>query len=173
MPKQKTKDILLAELAGQSYRIKDLEEEIDALTAPVELSPEPKTLIDFVKFCFTRENFPATVVALIFGGFIPFAVWWLSHKQLNVADLKAGDFGSMVAIPLILGGLVYSATTVVELSTLAFHKKAKAWGFTILLEGVLLGASAQWLSISALVYLILLNAVGTAVSVTRPPVNKS
>lgn len=168
MPKQ-TKDVLLAQLAGQTYRIKDLEEEIDALTAPAELPPEPKTLIDFVKFCFTRENIPATVVALIFGGFIPFAVWWLSHKQLDVTSLKTGNFSSVVAIPLILGGLAYSATTVVELSTLAFHKRAKAWGFTILLEGVLLGASTTWLSISALVYLILLNAVGTAVSVTRPP----
>lgn len=69
------------------------------------------------------------------------------------------------------GGLAYSATTVVELSTLAFHKRAKAWGFTILLEGVLLGASTTWLSVTALAYLVLLNAVGTAVSVTRPPVN--
>jgi hypothetical protein len=172
MPKQKTKDILLAELAGQNYRIKDLEEEICILTAPVELPPEPKTLIDFVKFCFTRENIPATIVALIFGGFIPFAVWWLSHKQLNIIELRDGSFNSVIAIPLILGGLAYSATTVVELSTLAFHKRSKAWGFTILLEGVLLGASTTWLSISALLYLILLNAVGTAVSVTRP-INKS
>jgi len=168
MPKQVTKDVLLARLAGQNYRISDLKEEIQALKVSVEIPPEPKTLIDFVKFCFTRENIPATVVALIFGGFIPVAVWWLSHKQLNVASLKTGDFNSVVAIPLILGGLVYSATTVVELSTLAFHKRAKAWGFTILLEGVLLGASTTWLSVTALIYLILLNAVGTAVSVTRP-----
>jgi len=77
-----------------------------------------------------------------------------------------GVFKAVTVTPflvlLILGGLVFSATSVVRWGYQAFgHSWAKAIGFVVLVEGTLILSPIQWLSIGALIYLVLINAVAT------------
>jgi hypothetical protein len=60
---------------------------------------------------------------------------------------------------IVYAGLLFSALTVLGWSTNMFGSKAKALGFTLLLEGIMMTSSAAWLTAIALTYLVLINAV--------------
>lgn len=72
---------------------------------------------------------------------------------------------------MVVGGLVFSAKTVYEWTRTAFHCRYKAVGFVVLLEGVMVLASSQWLTIAALVYLIVINGIGTGVRLGKAQEN--
>jgi hypothetical protein len=50
---------------------------------------------------------------------------------------------------------------------LAFRAPVKAAGFVVLLEGVMVFAHTQWLSVSALAYLIAINGLATGCKFAR------
>jgi hypothetical protein len=60
---------------------------------------------------------------------------------------------------IVYAGLLFSALTVLGWSSNMFGSKAKALGFTLLLEGIMMTSSAAWLTAIALTYLVLINAV--------------
>jgi len=60
---------------------------------------------------------------------------------------------------IVYAGLLFSALTVLGWSSNMFGSKAKALGFTLLLEGIMMTSSAAWLTAIALAYLVLINAV--------------
>src|SRR3954470_13045950 len=100
-------------------------------------------------------------VAAIIGataGLVPVGVYEVGHHELTS--------WSPVECPkamIVYAGLLFSALTVLGWSTM-FGRKAKALGFTLLLEGIMMTSSAGWLTAIALTYLVLINAVGERLS---------
>lgn len=96
-------------------------------------------------------------VAALLGataGLVPVGVFELGHYELTS--------WSPLACPkaaIVYAGLLFSALTVLGWSSDMFGSKAKAIGFTALLEGIMMTADAGWLSALALCYLVAINAV--------------
>jgi hypothetical protein len=83
-------------------------------------------------------------------------------------ELVRVEGGTVVTAPwvhpawlLVLGGLLFSAKTVYAWTAAAFDDRAKAWGFTALVEGTILLAPSPELRYVALAYLVTINALGT------------
>lgn len=107
------------------------------------------------------RNVAAVVTVAVFMGtvraFVPLATWWLTHHEL---DWSAPTSGS--ALYLALGGLLFSSRSVYAWGKHAFQGDAlKAFGFVFMLEGILSLVRAEWLSLSALVILMAVNAIST------------
>jgi len=65
----------------------------------------------------------------------------------------------------ILGGLLFSGTTVFQAGRQAFRSDLKAVGFVVLTELVMIFSSIYWLGMAALFLLVLTNAVATGTNV--------
>ncbi len=106
----------------------------------------------------------ATGMGFLLGGFVPLATFWLSHHEL---DIESPIYAQLVSY-IVLGGLVYSAKTVYAWGKLAFQVPAKALGFVVLLEGVMVLSHTGWLSLMALVYLVGINGIATGCNLALP-----
>jgi hypothetical protein len=125
-------------------------------SAPVRASRPSRRLgiLDEVRLALHPRNRAAAYLGAALGGGVPAATYQLAHHELARGP---------VVWALVAGGLLFSALTVVRWATSAFGSPVKAFGFTVLLEGVLLYSSTTWLSIAALLYLVFINAVATGV----------
>lgn len=88
------------------------------------------------------------------AGLVPVGVYEVGHCELTS--------WSPIACPkamIVYAGLLFSALTVLGWSADIFGNRAKALGFTMLLEGIMMASSAAWLTAIALTYLVLINAV--------------
>lgn len=85
----------------------------------------------------------------VIGGFIPLAAYTLAHQP-------GLPFASLSTL-LVIGGLLYSAPTVYEWAK-GFAGGIKAFGFVLLLEGILVVSPVAWLSVASLVILMGVNA---------------
>jgi hypothetical protein len=88
------------------------------------------------------------------AGLVPVGVFELGHYELT--SWSPLDCPKAV---IVYAGLLFSALTVLGWSTDMFGSRAKAIGFTLLLEGIMMTAHAGWLSATALGYLVVINAV--------------
>lgn len=102
-----------------------------------------------------------TVIGALIGALVPFATYQVAHHDLNLSAPWS------LPMLLVVGGLVYSATTVAQWGRLAFASWYKAVGFTVLVEGIMVGSGQEWLSVVALCYLCTINAIATGVTLTR------
>lgn len=91
------------------------------------------------------------------GGVVPFVTFSVSHGEVDASRALYAQ----PSILLVLGGLVFSARTVFDWARRAFDGAAKAAGFVVLLEGVMVLAAARWLSFVALLFLIVINGIAT------------
>jgi VIT1/CCC1 family predicted Fe2+/Mn2+ transporter len=105
----------------------------------------------------------ATIIGFLFGGFVPLASWVVAHHELD----KTRPFYLQVGTLIVLGGLVYSASTVYQWGKLAFRSGSKSLGFVFLLEGVLLASLTEWLSLAALGFLVFVNGIATGCNLSR------
>jgi hypothetical protein len=97
------------------------------------------------------------------GGFVPLASYILAHQEIDPATPLYEQLSAL----LVLGGLVYSASTIYEWGKLAFRSSTKALGFVVLLEGVMVTSRTSWLGTTALVYLIVINGIATGCALAR------
>jgi hypothetical protein len=126
------------------------------LSVPRTRTPAaPPGVVAQVRIALRPKNRLAAALGAALGAFVPVAGYWLAHHEL---DLAAPLYGQLTAW-LVLGGLLYSCTSVYSWGRVAFGSATKAFGFCVLLEGVLVAAHTSWLSIAALVYLAAINAV--------------
>ncbi len=88
---------------------------------------------------------------------MPLAVWCLTHLEA----IQPWDW------PLIAGGALFSSLTVIQWGQRILLNTPKAIGFAVLVEGVMITAKTQWLSLAALGLLIIINSVACAVELTR------
>jgi hypothetical protein len=96
----------------------------------------------------------AFLVVVPFGGFVPLAAWSLVH-------LEALDWWHWATVA---GGALFSSLTVISWGERILSSKPKAIGFRVLVEGVMLGAQTQWLSLWASCLLTVINAVSCSVA---------
>jgi hypothetical protein len=114
------------------------------------------SVLSQIRSAFTGHPL-AFIVALPFGGFVPLAVWCLAHLE----PLMWWHW-SMIA-----GGALFSSLTVITWGQTILSNSPKAIGFAILVEGVMLASKTQWLSISALTLLVVINATSCAVALAQ------
>lgn len=119
---------------------------------------------DQIKKATQKTNRRSMIAGCLLGAFVPCAVFLLSHS--GPIEDAGGVFKAAVEFPylvvLILGGLIFSANSVARWGYQAFGQSwIKAIGFVILVEGTLIFAPMQWLSMIALVYLVSINALAT------------
>lgn len=88
------------------------------------------------------------VLAATAAGFLPIASYAIAHHEMN-ANKWLGL--------LVIAALVFSAPTLAQWAQKWCKSPYKAWGFTVLLEGVMVFSKMPWLSITALVILGAIN----------------
>lgn len=88
-------------------------------------------------------------VAAFAAGFLPVASFVLAHHETQSTPWLW---------ILVVAGLAYSAPTLADWATEWTKSKVKAWGFTVLLEGVMIASSTQALAYCGLVILVAINA---------------
>lgn len=82
------------------------------------------------------------------AGFLPVAAYVLAHFEV----VERPWLWSLVG-----AALLYSAPTLADWAFRWTASRAKAWGFTVLLEGVMIGAHSPWLSLARLALLVGIN----------------
>lgn len=152
-----TKAELVSKLESVSACLAEAEGRIAEMQKPAQI--EIGGVIGQIKNAI-GVSYIATIAGALFGGFVPVAIWWLVHEDL------AGNIWKPQLL-LVLGGLAFSAKTVYQWCLLAFGCRYKAVGFTLLCEGVLTFAETPWLSLTALAYLVVMNAVATAATIAK------
>ncbi len=103
-------------------------------------------------------------VGMVFGGFVPATTYRVSHHEASVNWAGWANWASFQANWAhwaIIGGLIFSATTVFGAGRQAFNNWAKALGFVILTEAVMIFSDDLLLNGSALALLALTNAIMT------------
>lgn len=131
-------------------------------TPSVRIVGEP-TVLQQVKLALSPGKRLPTLLGFLLGGFVPLASFIVAHYELNTALPLYTQLSAL----LVLGGLLYSAKTVFEWGRRAFASGAKALGFVVLLEGVMVTSTTSWLGWVALGYLVLINGLATGCNLSR------
>jgi phosphatidylserine synthase len=109
-----------------------------------------------------RRRIPAVIGAFL-GAVIPFLTWHTAHADL---DITKGwlQFQALFCA----AGLLYSSLNVYSWGEIAFRNKMKAFGFVLLMEGIMVSSKTLWVSLLVLGYLMIINAVATATNLANP-----
>ena len=99
-----------------------------------------------------------TILAAVAAAFVPVGVFVTSHKALTT--------GSAPLAVLSIAGLVYSIPSVVAWAQKWTGHRAKAIGFTVMLEGIMTISGEPWLAGIALAILAGVNAMIAATNVS-------
>ena len=124
-----------------------------APTSCTSASEHPATTNPLAQLRAARRKPVAAIIGAT-AGLVPVGVYEVGHHELTS--------WSPIECPkalIVYAGLLFSALTVLGWSTNMFGARAKALGFTLLLEGIMMTSSAGWLTAIALTYLVLINAV--------------
>lgn len=121
-------------------------------------------VVEQVRIACSRQHRLATFIGALIGAIVPFCTFMIAHNEMPEADWA---WRFVLCVALVAGGLLYSARTVFQWGELALASRAKALGFTVLLEGVMTCSQQDWLSVTALVYLCAINAIATGVTLAR------
>jgi len=92
----------------------------------------------------------------VLGSFIPFATYFVAHHDTQVSPLYW---------VLVAGGLLFSAKTVFDWTRIAFQSAPKAFGFVLIVEGVMTFSTLAVLSYFALAVLAIINGVATGCNI--------
>lgn len=126
----------------------------------------PLGVVDQVRVALRPSSRLSFVVGVLLGGFVPIATYVVAHTELV---LERPLYEQLAAV-FVAGGLLFSAVTMYGWGRLAFTQRAKALGFVVLLEGVMVTCHTRWLALVALGYLACINGVATACNLARPTV---
>lgn len=118
-------------------------------------------VVDQVREALKEKNRLAAIMGFMFGGIIPFATFMVAHFEVDHTG-SVGSYFTQLMFYMVLGGLIVSAKTVYKWSKLAFNDGWKAFGFVVLAEGVMTMSHIQWLCITILAYLIVINGLASA-----------
>lgn len=118
---------------------------------PVGQNPlETFGVVDQVRQALMKKNRYAMIGGAILGGFVPAASFEIARYEVQAEPMM---------YVLVTGALIYSAMSVFDFAKIAFKHPAKALGFVVLLEGVLVFAKNEYLSLAGLVLLVAINAI--------------
>jgi hypothetical protein len=111
---------------------------VDRMSGSSSLPPKKKPRRQLTRVV---ADLPQTSLQLIASGaaaIIPISTFAMSHTELvGLEPTRESILLHLPTILLILCGLAYSAPTVAEWAFLWTFSRAKAWAFTLMLEGVM------------------------------------
>lgn len=116
-----------------------------------------------VREALKPQNRLAAVTGFLLGGFVPLATYVVAHRELDDTRSLLLQYGTF----LVAGGLAYSAKTVYDWGKQAFGMRIKAFGFVVLVEGVMIVSTTNWLALVALTYLVVINGIATGCKVSQ------
>ena len=146
--------VVKAETTAAKKTIKKVDRRLTALQT------ERLSAVEQIKNAFASHQRMSAVLGFMLGGFIPVATYIVVHYEVAV---------SPALWVLVVGGLLYSAITVFKWSKQAFNMTAKAYGFVVLLEGVVTFASSHTLALCGLAILVAINGIGATVALQARP----
>jgi hypothetical protein len=111
----------------------------------------------------------ASVIGFLLGGLVPVTTYVVAHYEIDYAS----PLYLQLSAVMVLGGLLYSATTVFSWGKRAFASNSKALGFVVLTEGALVVSHIVWLSLFALAYLVMINGIATGCTLALDHKSKS
>jgi hypothetical protein len=126
-------------------------------------------ILEMIALAWARKA--AMVVGAFFGFAVSAGTYWVWHCELHTTSHYTLATFADARVVLVLGGLVYSMGTVIELAQRAFRQPWKALAFTVYMEALMVLSVTWWVTLVALVYLAALNALGTGVIVARSASN--
>jgi VIT1/CCC1 family predicted Fe2+/Mn2+ transporter len=127
------------------------------MKAKSELIKSPLSVVKQVKSAYKANRRVATTLGFLLGGLVPMTTYVLAHHEI---DYHAPLYLQVPTL-MVVGGLLYSATTVYTWGKSAFSSGTKAIGFVVLTEGTLVVSHITWLSLCALAYLVVINGIAT------------
>ena len=138
-----------------------------ASTSKGRTSGRDMAVVEEVELAFHPRSRLASALGFILGGVIPIATYLEAHSDLDPTQPLA----TQPAAFLVAGGLLFSAKTVFAWGKRAFRDGAKAAGFVLLLEGVMITSTVPVLPLVLLALLVAINgiATGCALSLDRSP----
>jgi hypothetical protein len=133
-----------------------------------EIDPETLTILDQVKLTFSKKNTLALFIGLLWAGGIPIFSFIISHYETNIPDLFNGngwDAKKILMSVFVLGALAFSFKSTYDFGKKIFFGDAvKAFGSTLILEGVLIFSGIKIVSILSLILVVSANIVNAAVN---------
>lgn len=102
-----------------------------------------------IKINAAQKRTIGQIMASVAAGFLPIASFVMAHYESKENPLLWG---------LVVAALLFSAPTLADWAYKWAGNKYKAWGFTILLEGVMVASHTEWLSFAGLIILVAINA---------------
>jgi hypothetical protein len=134
------------------------EEKKAAKAAAASITPEELAykgeILNQALAAFRRGNRLNWLVSFILAGFVPAASYTIVHVEVTVRPMMW---------VLVGGGLLYSAFSVYTWGCRKFGDPRKAFGFVVLLEGILTFCRIGWLSLTGLAILMIVNAMAAVV----------
>lgn len=120
--------------------------------------PTPRGVIDKVRFACERESRLALYFGIACAGIVPVAVFVTTHYCIDYGAplyLQASTY-------FAAGGLIFSALTMYLWGLEAFGLRLKAFGWVLLLEGVMVTSTVRWLAYVTLALLVAVNGIASA-----------
>jgi hypothetical protein len=102
-----------------------------------------------IKINAAQKRTIGQIMASVAAGFLPIASFVMAHYESKSNPLLW---------VLVAAALMFSAPTLADWANKWSGNKYKAWGFTILLEGVMVASHTEWLSFAGLIILVAINA---------------
>lgn len=102
-----------------------------------------------IKINAAQKRTIGQIMASVAAGFLPIASFVMAHYESKTNPLLW---------VLVAAALMFSAPTLADWANKWSGNKYKAWGFTILLEGVMVASHTEWLSFAGLIILVAINA---------------
>lgn len=124
----------------------------------VRTPPSLRSVPDQVRFAFRPQKRLESTWGLLLGGLPPLLTFWTVHHEISRAAALYAQPGPYIAA----GGLAWSALTMFKWARSAFHHPVKAFGYVVLLEGVMTTCHAQWVALVVLAYLVVINGIASA-----------
>lgn len=118
---------------------------------PVDTS----SLLGQVRLATAPKNRLALVYGAATGVAIPIASYTMAHSEIMIANPRL--FAVKVAI--LVGGLVYSSRSVFQWWKLITGSAIQSLAFVVLSEGILVFSDTEWLRLTFLGYLCIINAL--------------
>ena len=118
-----------------------------------------RSIVGQIQDTFRAGERLSAALGLVTGAFAPTGVFAITHSCLTEAPLHTQPLAWIAG-----GGLVFSAMTVVTWANTMFRNPIKAFGWTLLIEGIMTFAPDHlaWLSYACLGLLVFVNAVANA-----------
>jgi len=118
------------------------------------------SVVDQLRRAFSPGHRLGALIGTLVGSFVPLASYVLIHGE---AALKSW------LVVLVLGSLIFSALSVYQWAAAAFQSGLKAAGFCVLVEGTMALSRTEWLGLTALGLLVIVNVISCAVALQVGP----